>query len=156
VRSQPTLLHRNPTSEAGWQCRGFQARVGKLGPNGERQRDFFKHAGKKIDLTDQDQIIDRAGIGNEKQTGEATDKEYRSRPQLALEMIQVVARWLGSRKLRVLGDSEYAGGSISRHLPTNVELISRMTMNAALYEFQNRRKGGISVVVSDSQPAAGT
>jgi hypothetical protein len=33
--------------------------------NGERQRDFFKHAGKKIDLTDQDRIIDRAGIGND-------------------------------------------------------------------------------------------
>jgi hypothetical protein len=31
-------------------------------------------------------------------------------------------------------DSEYAGGSISRHLPANTGLISRMTMNAALYE----------------------
>jgi hypothetical protein len=28
----------------------------------------------------------------------------------------------------------YAGGSISRHLPINTHLISRMTMNAALYE----------------------
>ena len=53
-------------------------------------------------------------------------------------MIQVVARWLGPRKLRVLGDSEYAGGSISRHLPANTELISRMTMNAALYELPPR------------------
>ena len=38
------------------------------------------------------------------------------------------------RKLRILGDSEYAGGSISRHLPANVELISRMVMDAALFE----------------------
>jgi len=67
-----------------------------------------------------------------KQTGQATDKQYRTRPQLAREMIQVVARWLGPRKLRVLGDSEYAGRSISRELPANVELISRMTMKAAL------------------------
>ena len=29
-------------------------------------------------------------------------------------MVHVVARWLGPRKLRVLGHSEYAGGSISR------------------------------------------
>jgi hypothetical protein len=76
----------------------------------------------------------RTGKPEEKQTGQATDKQYRTRPQLALEMIQIVARWLGPRKLRVLGDSEYAGGSISRHLPANTELISRMTMKAALYE----------------------
>ena len=76
----------------------------------------------------------RNGKRERKQTGQATEKQYRTRPQLALEMIQAVVRWLGPRKLRVLGDSEYAGGSISRHLPVNVELISRMTMNAALYE----------------------
>lgn len=57
-------------------------------------------------------------------------------------MIQTVARWLGPRKLRVLGDSEYAGGSISRHLPVNTELISRMTMNAALYELPLLRIAG--------------
>jgi SRSO17 transposase len=76
----------------------------------------------------------RNGKPEKKQTGQATDKQYRTRPQLALEMIQVVARWLGPRKLRVLGDSEYAGGSISRHLPANAVLISRMTMKAALFE----------------------
>jgi hypothetical protein len=76
----------------------------------------------------------RNGKPEKKQTGQATGKQYRTRPQLALEMIQIVARWLGPRKLRVLGDSEYAGGSISRHLPANAELISRMTMKAALFE----------------------
>ena len=91
----------------------------------------------------------RNGKLEKKQTGQATGKEYRTRPQLALEMIQVVARWLGTRKLRVLGDSEYAGGSISRLLPANAELISRMTMKAALFETpppaagrgRRRRKG---------------
>ena len=76
----------------------------------------------------------RNGKPEKKQTGQATEKQYRTRPQLALEMIQVVARWLGTRKLRVLGDSEYAGGSISRLLPANADLISRMTMKAALFE----------------------
>ena len=76
----------------------------------------------------------RNGKPEKKQTGQATEKQYHTRPQLALEMIQVVARWLGPRKLRILGDSEYAGGSISRHLPANAELISRMTMKAALFE----------------------
>src|SRR6266404_4772972 len=76
----------------------------------------------------------RNGKPEKKQTGQAAETQYRTRPQLALEMIQVVARWLGPRKLRVLGDSEYAGGSISRHLPANAVLISRMTMKAALFE----------------------
>ena len=84
----------------------------------------------------------RNGKPEKKQTGQATDKQYRTRPQLALEMIQAVARWLGPRKLRVLGDSEYAGGSISRHLPANTELISRMTMNAALYELPPHQATG--------------
>jgi hypothetical protein len=76
----------------------------------------------------------RSGKLERKQIGQATDKQYRTRPQLALEMIQIVAEWAGPRKLRVLGDSEYAGGSISRHLPHNAELISRMTMKAALFD----------------------
>jgi hypothetical protein len=69
-----------------------------------------------------------------KQTGQATAKQYRTRPELALEMIQIVASWIPQRTLRVLGDSEYAGRSISRNLPANVKLISRMNMKAALYE----------------------
>ena len=84
----------------------------------------------------------RHGKPESKQTGQATDKQYRTRPQLALEMIQIVSGWLGSRKMRVLGDSEYAGGSISRHLPANTQLISRMTMKAALFELPPSQTAG--------------
>jgi hypothetical protein len=49
-------------------------------------------------------------------------------------MIQILAGWIPDRMLRVLGDSEYAGQSISRHLPANAKLISRINMKAALYE----------------------
>jgi hypothetical protein len=76
----------------------------------------------------------KGGKLERKQTGQATAKQYRTRPELALEMIQMVASWIPQRTLRVLGDSEYAGQSISRHLPANVKLISRMNMKAALYE----------------------
>jgi len=69
-----------------------------------------------------------------KQTGQATAKQYRTRPQLALEMIQIVASWIPQRTLRILGDSEYAAQSTSPHLPANAKLISRMNMRAALYE----------------------
>jgi hypothetical protein len=76
----------------------------------------------------------KSGKLERKQTGQATAKEYRTRPELALEMIQIVAGWIPQRTLRVLGDSEYADRSISRHLPANTKLISRMNMKAALYE----------------------
>lgn len=76
----------------------------------------------------------RHGQREKKPTGQAADKEYRTRPPLALGMIQKVAGGVPNRTLRVLGDSEYAGRSVSRQLPRNVHLISRMTMNAALYE----------------------
>jgi hypothetical protein len=59
----------------------------------------------------------KGGKLERKQTGQATAKQYRTRPQLALEMIQIVAGWIPQRMLRVLADSEYAGQSISRHLP---------------------------------------
>jgi hypothetical protein len=84
----------------------------------------------------------RGGKRESKQTGQATPKQYRTRPQLALEMIRIVAQWAGPRKLRVLGDSAYAGGSISRHLPPNAELISRMTMTAGLYELPPPQTAG--------------
>lgn len=76
----------------------------------------------------------RGGKREHKQTGGASAKEYRTRPQLALEMIRIVAAWAAPRGLIIVGDSEYAGGSISRYLPANTTLISRMTMDAALYE----------------------
>jgi hypothetical protein len=71
--------------------------------------------------------------GERKAIGQATAAEYRSRPQLAREMIARLAAWLPDRTFYVLGDSEYAGRSISRSLPPNAHLISRMVMNAALY-----------------------
>src|SRR5580658_2523071 len=76
----------------------------------------------------------KGGKLERKQTGQATATQYRTRPELALEMILIVASWIPQRILRVLGDSEYAGRSISRHLPANANLISRMNMKAALYE----------------------
>jgi DDE superfamily endonuclease len=75
----------------------------------------------------------KSGKLERKQTGQATAGQYRTRPELALEMIQTVARWIPGRTLRITGDSEYAGRAISRHLPDNVKLISRMTMKAALF-----------------------
>lgn len=72
--------------------------------------------------------------GERKASGQANPAEYRTRPQLAVEMISLLASWVPDRVIHLVGDSAYAGKSISRHLPENVHLTSRMVMNAALYE----------------------
>jgi hypothetical protein len=61
------------------------------------------------------------------------DPNHRSRPQLALEMIQLFASWFPQRQLLVSGDSAYGGRSILRHLPANVDLISHVHPKGALY-----------------------
>jgi hypothetical protein len=59
---------------------------------------------------------------------------YRSRPELAVELIRLVAAWFPDREIMVSGDSAYGGKSVLRHLPTNVGLISHVHPKGALYE----------------------
>jgi len=80
--------------------------------------------------------------GERKAIGQATPREYRTRPQLASEMIALLTSWVPERIIHVVGDSEYAGKSISRHLPDNAHLTSRMVMNAALYDRPAKRRKG--------------
>lgn len=61
------------------------------------------------------------------------DPAHRTRPELALEMIELLAAAFPSRRFVVVADSAYGGRSVLRHLPENVDLISRMHSKAALY-----------------------
>jgi DDE superfamily endonuclease len=63
-----------------------------------------------------------------------TNSDHRTRPELALELIHLVARWLSDHEILVLGDSAYGGRSVLSHLPANVHLISRVHPKAALYQ----------------------
>jgi hypothetical protein len=60
------------------------------------------------------------------------DPDHRSRPELALELIVLVARWFPDDEVVVLGDSAYGGRSVLSHLPPNVHLISRVHPTGAL------------------------
>ena len=80
--------------------------------------------------------------GERKCTGLATVGEYRTRPELAVEMLKIAAKWLDGRRIRVVADSEYSGKSVSRNLPENVDLFGRMVMNAALYAEPTPRAPG--------------
>lgn len=63
----------------------------------------------------------------------AKDPSHRTRPELAVELIKVVAGWFPQRQLIVSGDSAYGGASVLRQLPANVDLISRVAPNGVLY-----------------------
>ncbi len=68
--------------------------------------------------------------------------DHRTRPELALELITLVARWFPDDEILMLGDSTYGGRSVLSHLPANVHLISRVAPNAALYEVAPPRRPG--------------
>lgn len=84
-----------------------------------------------------------SGKREKKTTGVATDADYRTRPELAVEMLGVLRDVVDSaRMIRLLGDSAYGGKSGSRHLRENTDLVSRMVMDAALYERAPQAKRG--------------
>jgi DDE superfamily endonuclease len=72
----------------------------------------------------------------------ATNPDHRTRPELALELIKLVARWFPADEIVMLGDSTYGGRSVLSHLPANVHLISRVAPNAALYQVAPPRRPG--------------
>jgi len=59
---------------------------------------------------------------------------HRTRPELAVELISLVASWFPTRRLLVTGDSAYGGQSVLQKLPANVDLISHVHPKGALYE----------------------
>jgi hypothetical protein len=62
------------------------------------------------------------------------DPNHRTRPELAVELLTLVAGWFPDRQLLVSGDSAYGGASVLQPLPANVDLISHVHPKGALYE----------------------
>jgi DDE superfamily endonuclease len=61
------------------------------------------------------------------------DPNHRTRPELAVELISLVATWFPQDQILVTGDSAYGGKSVLSHLPANVHLISHVHPKGALY-----------------------
>jgi hypothetical protein len=70
------------------------------------------------------------------------DPNHRTRPELAVELIGQFAQGFPGRKMVVSGDSAYGGKSVLQHLPPDVDLISRVASNAALYQPAPPRRPG--------------
>lgn len=63
-----------------------------------------------------------------------TPANHKTRPELAVELLQLIAGWFPERSFVVTGDSLYGGKSVAGQLPENMDLISRTSPKAALYE----------------------
>jgi hypothetical protein len=73
--------------------------------------------------------------------------EHRTKPQLAREMVEVVAGWLPGRRLVVLGDSAYVGKHLLKDLPQDVAALGPIHWKAKLTRplpegYAGRRKIG--------------
>ena len=77
-----------------------------------------------------------------KKSAQRDRRKYRSRPELAVEMLRMLCGYQKSRRFYVLADSGYGGQSVLCELPENCELTSRLLMKARLYDAPPERKPG--------------
>jgi DDE superfamily endonuclease len=73
--------------------------------------------------------------------------EHRTKPQLAREMVELVASWLPGRQLIVVGDSAYVGKHLLKGLPQDVAALGPIHWKAQLTrplpeDYVGRRKIG--------------
>lgn len=89
----------------------------------------------------------RQGVTKGKKRGKKASKPkpppgHRTRPELAVEMLEMIASWFPERTLVVSGDSAYGGASVLQKLPDNMHLISHVHPKGALYEPAPQRQPG--------------
>lgn len=67
---------------------------------------------------------------------------YRTRPELAVEMLELLCNQRKSQRFHVIADSAYGGQSVLCCLPTNCDLTSRLVKDARLYAARPERARG--------------
>lgn len=67
---------------------------------------------------------------------------YRTRPELAVEMLKVLSAAGKTLHFHVVADSLYGGRSVSQALPANCDLTSRLHLDARLYDAPTPRQPG--------------
>ena len=81
-----------------------------------------------------------------KKTADKKGLPYYTKPQLAVQMLQLLCGRLENRRFHAVGDSTYGGKSVLLKLPRNCGLTSRLAMDARLYDAppvkRRNRKGG--------------
>ncbi len=81
-----------------------------------------------------------------KKTARKKGLPYYTKPQLAVQMLQLLCGRFENRHFHAVGDSTYGGKSVLTRLPRNCGLTSRLAMDARLYDTppvkRKSRKGG--------------
>lgn len=67
---------------------------------------------------------------------------YRTRPELAVQMLRLLCDRYESRRFHAIADSTYGGQSVLNHLPENGDLTSRLLLDARLYGPRPHRRRG--------------
>ena len=69
-------------------------------------------------------------------------RTYRTRPELAVELLELLCKCRENRRFHVVADSAYGGQSVLCCLPKTCDLTSRLVKNARLYDASPQRKKG--------------
>lgn len=69
-------------------------------------------------------------------------RAYRTRPQLAVQMLFVLCGAYENRRFHAVADSAYGGQSVLNRLPDNCDLTSRLLLDARLYDPPAAHKPG--------------
>lgn len=77
-----------------------------------------------------------------KQATARARRTYRTRPQLAVELLETLCGHAKTRAFHLVADSAYGGQSVLKHLPENCDLTSRLHLDARLYDAPPPRKPG--------------
>ena len=72
----------------------------------------------------------------------AEKRPYRKTPDLAAELIRILAEVLPHRRIVVVGDAAYTNGSVIKRRPHNVTIVGRCRLDAAIYEPPPVRRPG--------------
>jgi hypothetical protein len=86
----------------------------------------------------------RPRVGTRQRAAEVAHAQH-PRPtklELARELTGLVAAWAGERSVVVVVDSAYAGRTLLEGRPTNVHVLSRLRLDAALWARPGRRRPG--------------
>jgi SRSO17 transposase len=67
--------------------------------------------------------------------------DYKTRPELAVEMLKVLGKNYGYRRFHLVADSAYCGKSVVKQLPENCGMTGRVHLDAALYTEAPKQTG---------------
>jgi hypothetical protein len=70
------------------------------------------------------------------------EQRHATKLELLREMVALVAQWAGQRSVYLVVDSAYAGRTVLEDRPPNVQVVSRLRLDAALYARPPRRRPG--------------